>query len=549
MEDMIFFGVIDNGFGWEGIDNVKAPINSSKDDFGILLNSGGQSGYFTTNRNSGIDNIYSFHLQNRGPNVAPASAPIVEAPVKKPKKVEPASIASSISSPSKEESTNTKASQKPVVAAESTTTVSSVKKQNTAALAEVAEAETPSSSNKAAPVVKKQTKNTVIENSEPVVKQVEKQVEKVVEETVAVKKKTKRTKRQESSSVDVKSTEEDFDYDKYTKKSDEDVLFRSIMVTDEEDKYDSIIVVIVDPETGERRTADRYPKLKGFIVPFSKEKDYVIEVNYVGDIVTTAPSLVSMQTKAIGFEKLEEQKALQEQMQKEADAYEKREEAYQKRQKAIAAGESVGNLPTVPTSSQSNRSTTANSRSLNGPLAYTGQGTPGSGSNTSGAKSASYQTKGTSTSSSSSRGETQSANASTATNGSQRGTSAVARKTKKPDKYLYNMIFFDYKSTSINKSSTLVFKQLSSLLENDTTINAKLIGHTDGIASPDYNMKLSKLRAESAARYLTQTLGVSKDRLKVAWLGEFFPLADNEGDLGRKRNRRVEIQIFKKGLD
>jgi outer membrane protein OmpA-like peptidoglycan-associated protein len=66
-------------------------------------------------------------------------------------------------------------------------------------------------------------------------------------------------------------------------------------------------------------------------------------------------------------------------------------------------------------------------------------------------------------------------------------------------------------------------------------------GHTDSIGSDDYNLRLSQRRAESVIRYLVNDMGVEADRLIAIGKGEQEPIADNAGDAGRQKNRRVQI--------
>lgn len=67
-------------------------------------------------------------------------------------------------------------------------------------------------------------------------------------------------------------------------------------------------------------------------------------------------------------------------------------------------------------------------------------------------------------------------------------------------------------------------------------------GHTDSTGNDDYNMKLSKRRAESVASYL-QAKGVSASRFDVKAFGETRPRFDNATKEGQSKNRRVEIGV------
>jgi outer membrane protein OmpA-like peptidoglycan-associated protein len=67
-------------------------------------------------------------------------------------------------------------------------------------------------------------------------------------------------------------------------------------------------------------------------------------------------------------------------------------------------------------------------------------------------------------------------------------------------------------------------------------------GHTDDVGADDYNTALSERRAQAVATYLAQK-GIARDRITAHGFGKSRPAARNDGDEGRRRNRRVEIVI------
>lgn len=66
-------------------------------------------------------------------------------------------------------------------------------------------------------------------------------------------------------------------------------------------------------------------------------------------------------------------------------------------------------------------------------------------------------------------------------------------------------------------------------------------GHTDSLGSDDYNLDLSERRARSVVRYLVDRYAIDPERLLVSGLGEGDPIADNDSERGRSRNRRVQV--------
>ncbi|EIC21225.1 OmpA family protein [Thiorhodovibrio frisius] len=72
-----------------------------------------------------------------------------------------------------------------------------------------------------------------------------------------------------------------------------------------------------------------------------------------------------------------------------------------------------------------------------------------------------------------------------------------------------------------------------------------IIGHTDGVGSQDYNYELGLRRAESTKDYLG-SIGIPASRMLTRSAGKLEPIATNDTDAGRARNRRIEIrtQLF-----
>ncbi len=103
-------------------------------------------------------------------------------------------------------------------------------------------------------------------------------------------------------------------------------------------------------------------------------------------------------------------------------------------------------------------------------------------------------------------------------------------------------LFFVYDSDSIRQESMAELKQLKAFLETNRFVEIRVEGHTDSRGDEEYNMKLSQKRAEAVKKYLTEN-GIDEDRLSTKGFGESKPVADNDTEEGRARNRRTEIQI------
>ena len=74
-------------------------------------------------------------------------------------------------------------------------------------------------------------------------------------------------------------------------------------------------------------------------------------------------------------------------------------------------------------------------------------------------------------------------------------------------------------------------------------------GHTDNVGPENYNYELGQKRATSVARYLIARRGIDPTRVSAVSYGETVPTTENTSDMGRRKNRRVEIFVYKEGLN
>jgi len=104
-------------------------------------------------------------------------------------------------------------------------------------------------------------------------------------------------------------------------------------------------------------------------------------------------------------------------------------------------------------------------------------------------------------------------------------------------------IYFAYNSAVILPDSKPVLEELGRALKSHplSLCCFRIEGHTDNMGSDVYNDRLSRERAQSVARYLTDHFGIEADRLEAVGRGERDPWADNSSEAVRSKNRRVEI--------
>jgi OOP family OmpA-OmpF porin len=80
------------------------------------------------------------------------------------------------------------------------------------------------------------------------------------------------------------------------------------------------------------------------------------------------------------------------------------------------------------------------------------------------------------------------------------------------------------------------------LMQNPQTF-VVIHGYADNQGEAEYNMKLSKRRAVAVANYMREGFNLAENRMVVMWYGDLNPIASNDTEEGRARNRRVEIGV------
>lgn len=101
---------------------------------------------------------------------------------------------------------------------------------------------------------------------------------------------------------------------------------------------------------------------------------------------------------------------------------------------------------------------------------------------------------------------------------------------------------FVYDKSIIVEESYAPLEALTNILLIRKDVKIQLDGHTDGDGTEAYNMKLSKNRVEAVKRFLV-TNGVDASRITTEHYGESKPIASNDTENGKARNRRVEMTI------
>jgi outer membrane protein OmpA-like peptidoglycan-associated protein len=107
-----------------------------------------------------------------------------------------------------------------------------------------------------------------------------------------------------------------------------------------------------------------------------------------------------------------------------------------------------------------------------------------------------------------------------------------------------NNIFFDFDKSELRPESYPELGRLSELLKSNPGMRVEISGHTDDVGSPEYNLDLSRQRAQSVVSHLI-SIGCQSANLVPKGYGEARPVDTNQTEQGRAQNRRVEFKFLK----
>jgi outer membrane protein OmpA-like peptidoglycan-associated protein len=110
----------------------------------------------------------------------------------------------------------------------------------------------------------------------------------------------------------------------------------------------------------------------------------------------------------------------------------------------------------------------------------------------------------------------------------------------------FNDILFKYDSDSILTESNESLNEAFSFLNDIPQLKVKIVGHTSNEGKAKYNEKLSKKRAVAVLNYLVGK-GISEDRMNAEGKGSSEPVAENDTDENKQKNRRIQFIITDDG--
>ena len=116
-------------------------------------------------------------------------------------------------------------------------------------------------------------------------------------------------------------------------------------------------------------------------------------------------------------------------------------------------------------------------------------------------------------------------------------------------------LFFDSGRAALKESGKAVLKKVADALKSYEDKAIRVVGHTDNVPIAKSlqqrfpsNWELSSARATTVVRFL-QEAGIEPERLVATGRGEYAPIAPNDNEAGRQKNRRIEITLVDLGLE
>lgn len=119
--------------------------------------------------------------------------------------------------------------------------------------------------------------------------------------------------------------------------------------------------------------------------------------------------------------------------------------------------------------------------------------------------------------------------------------SEMAEKIDQSGKVALYGIYFDTNKATVKTESKPTLDEIGTLLKDNPSLKLLVVGHSDNQGDFDYNVDLSKRRAAAVKKVLVESYGINASRLKPWGVGYATPVASNNSEAGRAKNRRVEL--------
>jgi outer membrane protein OmpA-like peptidoglycan-associated protein len=126
---------------------------------------------------------------------------------------------------------------------------------------------------------------------------------------------------------------------------------------------------------------------------------------------------------------------------------------------------------------------------------------------------------------------------------SNKGCPELKKEEREVLDFAMRAVQFELGEARLKKESEEVLDQIAAIMNRYPGYQLKISGHTDSIGDADNNKLLSEERAKACYQYLA-SVGVDVSRIQYEGFGEEKPIADNDRSAGRRKNRRVEFDLY-----
>lgn len=118
---------------------------------------------------------------------------------------------------------------------------------------------------------------------------------------------------------------------------------------------------------------------------------------------------------------------------------------------------------------------------------------------------------------------------------------AMAKSISETGRVALENIYFDFNEATLKPESADALSEMAKLLAEHPDINVYIVGHTDNVGGYEFNVDLSRRRAQAVVDALVSQYGVKKAQVVPAGVGPLAPVASNATAGGQAKNRRVEL--------
>jgi len=109
--------------------------------------------------------------------------------------------------------------------------------------------------------------------------------------------------------------------------------------------------------------------------------------------------------------------------------------------------------------------------------------------------------------------------------------------------FQFQPVYFDHDKDELKTEFDSYLKDIVRVIESHTDLRIKIIGHTDSNGTDEYNIALSRRRADKIKQFLIDN-GLREDRIVIEFRGETDPRMSNSSAIGKQLNRRVDFEFI-----